>query len=129
MVNLEVLSIRGMRGPNLWARVPLLDVCLRVCAADDIRSLLPTLLKDGVLAQLAAVPRSAEGVRLWDAWCAQQNDGICPAELLTQLTLILQTLTGPAVSFGRTLSGPAAGVVSKSMVEAFVKGLEKEGAQ
>ena len=109
MSGLELRCVHALPGPNIWARVPVIEVCLRgrlpaVSSTQDVLA-----LKDRVAQCLSAVkdPTGKVG-QLNFAAGADSAEGLL-AELVGQLTLSLQTLAGTRVSFTRAVPASESG--------------------
>ncbi len=86
---IEILSIRALRGPNAWARCPVLELAIRLDQAQD-----PAPMQR--LSAWRTNQAAAAGLLLDLAPDAG------PAEVLARLALDLQTLAGSSVSICRT---------------------------
>ena len=109
MVGLELRCVRTLPGPNIWARVPVLDVCLRgrlpaVSSATDFLA-----LRDRVAQCLSAL-KDPTGQAGQLNFAKPSSEEALLAELIGQLTLSLQTLSGTRVSFTRAVPTPERGV-------------------
>lgn len=115
---LELRSIRALRGPNIWARVPVLEANLRVSADVPTPAEPEPDFRARVLASLSALGdpfgNSAGPIRercavAWRSILQRLESpavggtgrGLLLADLLVQLTLTLETMAGSEVAFGR----------------------------
>jgi cyanophycin synthetase len=126
MVGLELQSIRALRGPNLWARVPVLD--LKLCVTLDNRTSAEAghafrtrilnwwsaLTDPSRIAEGPGAARSRADLQSLRDRCGTRAKAetdpsvLFLSNLLTELALTLQTLAGTEVAFGQVLSeGPS----------------------
>ena len=110
MSSLELRCVHALPGPNIWARVPVLDVCLRgrLPAASSATDVLAC--KDRVAQYLSAVKDPTGKVGQLNFAAQSNSEGTLLAELIGQLTLSLQTLAGTKVSFTRAVPAAESGV-------------------
>lgn len=110
MSDLELRCEGTLRGPNIWARVPVVEVRLSL----DARQILAPAVFSGfcerVCTALAAAPRHAElAARVSRSLTAVQDEDAL-AQALAQLIVTVQALAGTQVSFSRCVSTAERGV-------------------
>ena len=110
MGGLELRYVRVLRGPNVWARVPVLEVCLRGSLPECTSARGISALQDRVGQRLSAVKDPTGNAGRLQLAAPPAEAGHFLAELLAQMTLSLQTLAGTPVSFGRARPTPEGGV-------------------
>jgi cyanophycin synthetase len=103
--------ILALRGPNIWAHFPVLEIWIDLPAEGPASQRVPAAIGNKLLAWLpslarhellhAAFPPDTEVVPAAPAPTAVRAS-IAPAKLLQYLVLELQTLAGTIVSFGQT---------------------------
>jgi cyanophycin synthetase len=103
MSHWELGGIHALRGPNIWARVPVLEVSLR-----GANSAVPPASLERIEDWLASAPRPGDSAGRFHAFCEQRRASVTLADVLAQLTLTLQTLAGPPVSFAQVEPEPEA---------------------
>src|ERR1700733_1776279 len=91
-----------LRGPNIWARVPVIEVEVET----DASATGPTDLGERLAHRLAILKNSPElGARLRETGAEELRRAPTLAHALQHLRLELQCLAGSDVSFGATCAG------------------------
>lgn len=105
MFQLTLDSVRALRGPNVWAPVPVLDVRLSVAGCETASPTAGPDFRSGFLPCLAGIPAPTGIFDRWRSAGGPPREAPALAEAVTQLTLAFQTLAGSPVGFGRTQPG------------------------
>src|SRR4051812_35394486 len=100
---MEFRSVRALRGPNVWARVPVLEAWVDLGALDRPSDRFPGLTERllGWLSPLSGPLAALVG---------DLQHGADLGDLLAQLALELQARAGSAVDFGGSEATPEPGV-------------------
>jgi len=98
---MNILSVRALRGPNLWSRRPALEVLVDLELLRDSSSEILPEFNDRLMTWLPGLieHRCSEGVR--GGFHIRLRRGTYLAHILEHVTLELQTLAGNEVGYGR----------------------------
>ncbi len=100
---MEVVGIRVLRGPNIWATIPVLEVQVHLGRLrDSSSSSIPCFID-----RLTTWLPSLAGNRSADGFLEQLREGTNLARVLERVTLELQSLAGTDVRFGQTTEKPS----------------------
>jgi UDP-N-acetylmuramyl tripeptide synthase len=107
---MEFLKVMALRGPNIWARFPVLEAWLDLGALKDSPSNQLPGFNDRLMAWLPSLieHRCSEGVR--GGFFQRLREGTWPGHILEHVALELQTLAGTPVGYGRTRESLTPGV-------------------
>ena len=116
--SIEILSVKHLRGPNMWTYHPVIEVWLDIGDLEDY----PSNLIPGFYARLVkALPSLVEHRCSYGetgGFLKRVEEGTWPAHILEHLTLELQNLAGIPGGFGKARDGDRRGVY-KVMVSAI----------
>src|SRR5437763_4613318 len=99
---MELRTVQALRGPNLWARFPVLEARVDLGPFKGVSAETVPGFRERLTAWLppAVEPRRGAGAR--GGCCEPQRLGGCLAQVLGRVTLELQSRVGPEVGFSRT---------------------------
>jgi len=116
--SIEILSVKHLRGPNMWTYHPVIEVWLDIGDLEDY----PSNLIPGFYGRLVeALPSLVEhrcSIGETGGFLMRVKEGTWPAHILEHLTLELQNLAGIPGGFGKARDGDRRGVY-KVMVSAI----------
>ena len=116
--SIEILSVKHLRGPNMWTYHPVIEVWLDIGDLEDY----PSNLIPGFYGRLVkALPSLVEHRCSYGetgGFLKRVEEGTWPAHILEHLTLELQNLAGIPGGFGKARDGDRRGVY-KVMVSAI----------
>jgi cyanophycin synthetase len=116
--SIEILSVKHLRGPNMWTYHPVIEVWLDIGDLEDY----PSNLIPGFYGRLfKALPSLVEHRCSYGetgGFLKRVEEGTWPAHILEHLTLELQNLAGIPGGFGKARDGDRRGVY-KVMVSAI----------
>ena len=116
--SIEILSVKHLRGPNMWTYHPVIEVWVDIGDLEDY----PSNLIPGFYERLVkAVPSLVEHRCSYGetgGFLKRVEEGTWPAHILEHLTLELQNLAGIPGGFGKARDGDRRGVY-KVMVSAI----------
>jgi cyanophycin synthetase len=116
--SIEILSVKHLRGPNMWTYHPVIEVWLDIGDLEDY----PSNLIPGFYGRLVkALPSLVEhrcSIGETGGFLLRVKEGTWPAHILEHLTLELQNLAGIPGGFGKARDGDRRGVY-KVMVSAI----------
>lgn len=107
---MRILSVRALRGPNIWSRKPALEALVDLENYRDLSSEMLPGFNDRLMAWLPSLVehRCSEGVR--GGFFERLRRGTYLAHILEHVTIELQTLAGTEVGFGRARETSVEGV-------------------
>ena len=107
---MRILSVRALRGPNLWSRNPVLEALVDLESLKDTSSEMIPGFTDRLMGWLPGLieHRCSEGVR--GGFLQRLQRGTYMAHILEHVTLELQTQAGTDVGFGRARETSVEGV-------------------
>lgn len=115
--SIEILSVKHLRGPNMWTYYPVIEVWLDIGDLEDY----PSDLIPGFYGRLVKALPSLQEHRCSygeaGGFLKRVEEGTWPAHILEHLTLELQNLAGIPGGFGKARDGDRRGVY-KVMVSA-----------
>jgi cyanophycin synthetase len=116
--SIEILSVKHLRGPNMWTYHPVIEVWVDIGDLEDY----PSNLIPGFYERLVkAIPSLVEHRCSYGetgGFLKRVEEGTWPAHILEHLTLELQNLAGIPGGFGKARDGDRRGVY-KVMVSAI----------
>ncbi len=103
-------KVLALRGPNIWARFPVLEACIDLGKWNDSSSEEVPGLNDRLMSWLPTMieHRCSEGVR--GGFFERLRRGTYPAHILEHLAIELQNLAGTEVGYGKTRAANETGV-------------------
>ena len=109
MSDLELKIVRALAGPNIWARVSVLEAELHVGLSEHVvRKAIPSV-RDRIRGCLPSLESPPESLAHLAETMEPVSDGAHLADLIVELSLALHSLVGPPVSFRMVRPGAAAG--------------------
>lgn len=114
---IEILSVKHLRGPNMWTYHPVLEVWLDIGDLEDFPSNLIPGFYDRLVKALPSLQEHRCSYGEAGGFLKRVEEGTWPAHILEHLTLELQNLAGIPGGFGKARDGDRRGVY-KVMVSA-----------
>ncbi|MBI1345537.1 cyanophycin synthetase [bacterium] len=107
---MKILSVRTLRGPNIWSRRPALEALVDLQLLRDSSSEILPEFNDRLMSWLPGLieHRCSEGVR--GGFHIRLRRGTYLAHILEHVTIELQTLAGTEVGYGRARETSCEGV-------------------
>ena len=115
--SIEILSVKHLRGPNMWTYHPVLEVWLDIGDLEDYPSDLIPGFYDRLVKALPSLQEHRCSYGEAGGFLKRVEEGTWPAHILEHLTLELQNLAGIPGGFGKARDGDRRGVY-KVMVSA-----------
>jgi len=115
--SIEILSVKHLRGPNMWTYYPVLEVWLDIGDLEDYPSDLIPGFYDRLVKALPSLQEHRCSYGEVGGFLKRVEEGTWPAHILEHLTLELQNLAGIPGGFGKARDGDRRGVY-KVMVSA-----------
>ena len=115
--SIEILSVKHLRGPNMWTYYPVIEVCLDIGDLEDYPSNLIPGFYDRLVKALPSLQEHRCSYGEPGGFLKRVEEGTWPAHILEHLTLELQNLAGIPGGFGKARDGDRRGVY-KVMVSA-----------
>jgi cyanophycin synthetase len=107
---MEIRRVAALRGPNVWANSPALEVWLALSPAEDQPSNTFPGFCDRLMAWLPSLHEHRCSVGEPGGFFSRLLDGTYLGHILEHVTLELQTLAGTPTGFGRTRETSESGV-------------------
>ena len=114
---IEILSVKHLRGPNMWTYYPVIEVWLDIGDLEDYPSNLIPGFYDRLVKALPSLQEHRCSYGEAGGFLKRVEEGTWPAHILEHLTLELQNLAGIPGGFGKARDGDRRGVY-KVMVSA-----------
>jgi cyanophycin synthetase len=108
--NIEILSHRHLRGPNMWSYNPALEVLIDIGDLEDYPSDLIPGFYDRLCKCLPSLHEHRCSYGEPGGFLKRVEEGTWPGHILEHLTIELQNLAGIAGGFGRARDGGRRGV-------------------
>lgn len=115
--SIEILSVKHLRGPNMWTYYPVIEVWLDIGDLEDYPSNLIPGFYDRLVKALPSLYEHRCSYGEAGGFLKRVEEGTWPAHILEHLTLELQNLAGIPGGFGKARDGDRRGVY-KVMVSA-----------
>jgi cyanophycin synthetase len=115
---IEILSVKHLRGPNMWTYHPVIEVWLDIGELEDFPSNLIPGFYDRLVKALPSLQEHRCSYGEAGGFLKRVEEGTWPAHILEHLTLELQNLAGIPGGFGKARDGDRRGVY-KVMVSAI----------
>ncbi len=115
--SIEILSVKHLRGPNMWTYYPVIEVWLDIGDLEDYPSNLIPGFYDRLVKALPSLQEHRCSYGEAGGFLKRVEEGTWPAHILEHLTLELQNLAGIPGGFGKARDGDRRGVY-KVMVSA-----------
>ena len=115
---IEILSVKHLRGPNMWTYHPVIEVWLDIGDLEDYPSNLIPGFYDRLVKALPSLQEHRCSYGEAGGFLKRVEEGTWPAHILEHLTLELQNLAGIPGGFGKARDGDRRGVY-KVMVSAI----------
>ncbi len=116
--SIEILSVKHLRGPNMWTYHPVIEVWLDIGDLEDYPSNLIPGFYDRLVKALPSLIEHRCSYGETGGFLKRVEEGTWPAHILEHLTLELQNLAGIPGGFGKARDGDRRGVY-KVMVSAI----------
>lgn len=116
--SIEILSVKHLRGPNMWTYHPVIEVWLDIGELEDYPSNLIPGFYDRLVKALPSLQEHRCSYGEAGGFLKRVEEGTWPAHILEHLTLELQNLAGIPGGFGKARDGDRRGVY-KVMVSAI----------
>ncbi len=116
--SIEILSVKHLRGPNMWTYHPVIEVWLDIGDLEDYPSNLIPGFYDRLVKALPSLVEHRCSYGETGGFLKRVEEGTWPAHILEHLTLELQNLAGIPGGFGKARDGDRRGVY-KVMVSAI----------
>jgi cyanophycin synthetase len=116
--SIEILSVKHLRGPNMWTYHPVIEVWLDIGDLEDYPSNLIPGFYDRLVKALPSLVEHRCSIGETGGFLLRVKEGTWPAHILEHLTLELQNLAGIPGGFGKARDGDRRGVY-KVMVSAI----------
>ncbi|SNX29285.1 cyanophycin synthetase [Polynucleobacter meluiroseus] len=115
---IEILSVKHLRGPNMWTYHPVIEVWLDIGDLEDYPSNLIPGFYDRLVTALPSLQEHRCSYGEAGGFLKRVEEGTWPAHILEHLTLELQNLAGIPGGFGKARDGDRRSVY-KVMVSAI----------
>jgi len=116
--SIEILSVKHLRGPNMWTYHPVIEVWLDIGDLEDYPSNLIPGFYERLVQALPSLVEHRCSYGETGGFLKRVEEGTWPAHILEHLTLELQNLAGIPGGFGKARDGDRRGVY-KVMVSAI----------
>jgi cyanophycin synthetase len=116
--SIEILSVKHLRGPNMWTYHPVLEVWVDIGDLEDYPSNLIPGFYDRLVEALPSLVEHRCSIGETGGFLMRVKEGTWPAHIMEHLTLELQNLAGIPGGFGKARDGDRRGVY-KVMVSAI----------
>ena len=116
--SIEILSVKHLRGPNMWTYHPVIEVWLDIGDLEDYPSNLIPGFYERLVKALPSLVEHRCSYGETGGFLKRVEEGTWPAHILEHLTLELQNLAGIPGGFGKARDGDRRGVY-KVMVSAI----------
>ena len=118
--SIEILSVKHLRGPNMWTYHPVIEVWVDIGDLEDYPSNLIPGFYERLVKALPSLVEHRCSYGETGGFLKRVEEGTWPAHILEHLTLELQNLAGIPGGFGKARDGDRRGVY-KVMVSAINK--------
>ncbi|MDP3620309.1 MAG: cyanophycin synthetase, partial [Polynucleobacter sp.] len=108
--SIEILSVKHLRGPNMWTYHPVIEVWVDIGDLEDYPSNLIPGFYDRLVRCLPSLVEHRCSYGEHGGFLKRVQEGTWPAHILEHLTLELQTLAGIPGGFGKARDGDRRGV-------------------
>lgn len=108
--SIEILSVKHLRGPNMWTYHPVIEVWVDIGDLEDYPSNLIPGFYDRLVRCLPSLVEHRCSYGEYGGFLKRVQEGTWPAHILEHLTLELQTLAGIPGGFGKARDGDRRGV-------------------
>jgi cyanophycin synthetase len=108
--SIEILSVKHLRGPNMWTYKPVIEVWLDIGDLEDYPSNLIPGFYDRLVKALPSLYEHRCNYGEAGGFLKRVEEGTWPAHILEHLTLELQNLAGIPGGFGKARDGDRRGV-------------------
>jgi cyanophycin synthetase len=115
--SIEILSVKHLRGPNMWTYYPVIEAWIDIGDLEDYPSNLIPGFYDRLVKALPSLQEHRCSYGEPGGFLKRVEEGTWPAHILEHLTLELQNLAGIPGGFGKARDGDRRGVY-KVMVSA-----------
>ena len=116
--SIEILSVKHLRGPNMWTYHPIIEVWIDIGDLEDYPSNLIPGFYDRLVKALPSLVEHRCSYGETGGFLKRVEEGTWPAHIMEHLTLELQNLSGIPGGFGKARDGDRRGVY-KVMVSAI----------
>ena len=116
--SIEILSVKHLRGPNMWTYHPVIEVWVDIGDLEDYPSNLIPGFYERLVKALPSLVEHRCSYGETGGFLKRVEEGTWPAHILEHLTLELQNLAGIPGGFGKARDGDRRGVY-KVMVSAI----------
>lgn len=116
--SIEILSVKHLRGPNMWTYHPVIEVWIDIGELEDYPSNLIPGFYDRLVKALPSLVEHRCSYGETGGFLKRVEEGTWPAHIMEHLTLELQNLAGIPGGFGKARDGDRRGVY-KVMVSAI----------
>jgi cyanophycin synthetase len=116
--SIEILSVKHLRGPNMWTYHPVIEVWVDIGDLEDYPSNLIPGFYDRLVEALPSLVEHRCSIGETGGFLMRVKEGTWPAHIMEHLTLELQNLAGIPGGFGKARDGDRRGVY-KVMVSAI----------
>lgn len=107
---MEILKVRALRGPNVWARFPVLEALVDLGALKHSPSNEIAGFNDRLMSWLPTMIEHRCGIGEYGGFFLRLREGTYLAHILEHVTLELESLAGQSVGFGRARETAKEGV-------------------
>jgi cyanophycin synthetase len=107
---IEILSVKHLRGPNMWNYRPVIEVWVDIGDLEDYPSNLIPGFYERLVACMPALVEHRCNYGEHGGFLKRIQEGTWPAHILEHLTLELQNMAGIAGGFGKARDGDRRGV-------------------
>jgi cyanophycin synthetase len=118
--SIEILSVKHLRGPNMWTYRPIIEVWVDIGDLEDYPSNLIPGFYERLVKALPSLEEHRCSVGKIGGFLKRVEEGTWPAHILEHLALELQNLAGIPGGFGKARDGDGRGVY-KIMLRAVSK--------
>ena len=116
--SIEILSVKHLRGPNMWTYHPVIEVWVDIGDLEDYPSNLIPGFYDRLVEALPSLVEHRCSIGETGGFLMRVKEGTWPAHIMEHLTLELQNLAGIPGGFGKARDADRRGVY-KVMVSAI----------
>ena len=116
--SIEILSVKHLRGPNMWTYHPVIEVWVDIGDLEDYPSNLIPGFYERLVEALPSLVEHRCSIGETGGFLMRVKEGTWPAHIMEHLTLELQNLAGIPGGFGKARDGDRRGVY-KVMVSAI----------
>ena len=107
---IEILSVKHLRGPNMWTYHPVIEVWVDIGDLEDYPSNLIPGFYERLVACMPALVEHRCSYGEHGGFLKRIQEGTWPAHILEHLTLELQHMAGIPGGFGKARDGDRRGV-------------------